>query len=329
MRDWILLAAEMTLLIVATNVSYGQNERPLTAPDSVILSGWQYGNLFVTTPEGSFPVNSPPGSSDQGYFVLPALSPNGDLIAWGLTLPDISGRAKCNPRTLGCAVPGLVQHRSTMGVYSLRDKTWNTYGDFCELGAGSAAFSPDGMKVAFEAKIDTGDRGCYSDDVTETLLILDLVSGQFTWVPDTVGVMANARISWSPDGKYIAAQFGAWAPSSSIVLIEVGSWIQKQIAEGWDPSWSPKGDLIAYETDEGTKCVVARPDGTEAKLILHVGGDSQIPMGVVWSPDEKTLWLSEEEFSGKTRVASVDLATGKVKKMPKYTPSVFGWVQNH
>jgi WD40-like Beta Propeller Repeat len=329
MRDRLTPILQLALLMVSADLLYGQNERPITAPDSVVLSGWQYGDLFVTTSDGSFRVTGPPGSSDQGYFVLPALSPNGDLIAWGLTLPDVSGNAKCDPRILGFAVPGLVHHRSTMGVYSLLDKTWNTYGDFCELGAGSAAFSPDGMKVAFEAKIDTGDRGCFSDYATEALLILDLASGMFTQIPDTVGVMANARISWSPDGKYIAAQFGSWAPSSRIVLIAVGSWVQKQIAEGWDPSWSPKGDLISYETGEGTKCMIARPDGTQARLVLHAAGGSQIPMGAVWSPDEKTLWLSEEEFSGKTKVASVDLATGKVKKMPKYTPSVFGWVQNH
>jgi hypothetical protein len=48
-------------------------------------------------------------------------------------------------------------------------------------------------------------------------------------------------------------------------------------------------------------------------------------MGAVWSPDEKTLWLSEEEFSGKTEVVSVDLATCEIKKMPKHTPSIFGW----
>jgi hypothetical protein len=49
-------------------------------------------------------------------------------------------------------------------------------------------------------------------------------------------------------------------------------------------------------------------------------------MGAAWSPDETTLWLSEQEFSGKTEVVRVDLATGEVNKMPKNTPSVFGWV---
>jgi hypothetical protein len=46
----------------------------------------------------------------------------------------------------------------------------------------------------------------------------------------------------------------------------------------------------------------------------------------VWSPDGKTLWLSEREDTGHTEVVSVDLATGKLQKMSKDTPYVFGWV---
>jgi Tol biopolymer transport system component len=49
-----------------------------------------------------------------------------------------------------------------MGVYSVRDKTWKQYGDFYQVG--SAAFSPDGKKVAFIDEPDS-DR--------QTLMILD------------------------------------------------------------------------------------------------------------------------------------------------------------
>jgi Tol biopolymer transport system component len=332
MRNRLPLGLQLALLTLLSSVVHGQNEHPLTAPDSVILSGWEYGDLFVTTPAGSFPVQGPPGFSDRGYFVIPALAPGGDRIAWGLTLPDDSDRTKCDPSIVTCALPGRTQYKSVMGVYSLRDKTWKTYGDFCQMGAGSAVFSPDGTKIAFKAQVRADEHSsCDSGYSMSALLILDLVSSQFTQVPNTSMVMANARISWSPDGKYLAVQFGAWGPPNSIVLIEVGSWVQKPIADGWNPSWSPKGDWIAYEIDGGTKCMIAHPDGIDAKLILDVGhrsglGGWQLPMGAAWSPDETTLWLSEQEFSGKTEVVRVDLATGEVNKMPKNTPSVFGWV---
>lgn len=98
MRNWLPIGLQLALLTVVNNVVYGQNEHPLTAPDSVILSGWEYGDhLFISTPAGSFPVQGPPGSIHGGYFVLPALAPGGDRIAWGLTLPDESDRTKCDP----------------------------------------------------------------------------------------------------------------------------------------------------------------------------------------------------------------------------------------
>lgn len=97
MRSWLSVGLQLTLLMVLHNVVYGQGEHPFTAPGSIILLGWEHGNLFVATPTGSFPVQGPPGFTDRGYFVLPALAPGGDRIAWGLTVPDDSDSAKCDP----------------------------------------------------------------------------------------------------------------------------------------------------------------------------------------------------------------------------------------
>jgi Tol biopolymer transport system component len=326
MRNWLTFGLQLALLTVVNNVVYGQNEHPLTGPDSVILSGWEYGDrLFVTTPAGSFPVQGPPGFTDRGYFVLPALAPGGDRIAWGLTLLDNSDRTKCDPSVVTCALPGPTQYKSVMGVYSLRDKTWKTYGDFCDRGAGSAAFSPDGAKIAFTASMRAQGSKCGADYETHALLILDLLTGQFTQVPNAASVVAKAQISWSPDERYLAVQM------DRITLIETGSWAQTAIAKGENPSWSPKGDWIAYDVGAGMACMIAHPDGTEAKMILDAfgrrgWGNWALSMGAVWSPDGKTLWLSEQEDTGKMEVMSVDLATGKVNKMPKGTPSVLGWV---
>lgn len=339
MRNWLPLGLQFVLLTVLSSVVHGQNEHPLTAPDSVILSGWEHGDhLFVSSPTGNFPVQGPPGFTVRGNLVLPALAPAGDRIAWGLTLLDDSDRTRCDPSTVVvCALPGPAQYKSVMGVYSLHDKTWKTYGDFCDRGAGSAAFSPDGTKIAFAASIRSHDSNCDGHHETYALLILDLMTSQFTQVPNTASVVANVQISWSPDGRFIAVQLRRWnCPGGkplidSIVLIEVGSWAQKAIAEGENPSWSPKGDWIAYDTGNGMACRIARPDGTDAKLILDAfsrrgWGNWDLPIGAVWSPDGKTLWLNEREDTGHTEVVSVDLATGKLKKMSKDTPYVFGWV---
>ena len=330
MRSWLSVGLKFTLLMVLHNGVYAQGEHPFTAPGSIILSGWEYGNLFVTTPAGSFPVQGSPSFANR-YSVIPALAPGGDRIAWGLTVPDDSDRTKCDPSIVTCALPGPTQYKSVMGVYSLRDKTWKTYGDFCDMGSGSAVFSPDGTKIAFEARMRGSSGDCDSGNGTVALLILDLATGQFAQVPDTASVEIKARISWSPDGRYLAAQFGSWG-ASRIALIEIGSWVQKTIADGADPSWSPNGDWIAFESnDYGDRCIIIHPDGTGTRPVFRVGHrwslwDWGIPMGAVWSPDEKTILLTEQDFWGTTDVVSVDLATGKVKKMPHGTPSVFGWV---
>lgn len=342
MRNWLSMGVQLALLMVLNNVAYGQNEHPVAAPDSVILSGYEYGDriffttptgtsweysagLLATTPAGTFPVQGPPGFTIRGYFVLPALAPAGDRIAWGFSLPD-SDRTKCDPSTVvACALPGPTQYKSVMGVYSLRDKTWKTYGDFCDRGVGSEAFSPDGTKIAFSASMRTQNSKCDVGSNTRALLILDLVTGQFTRVPNATSVVEKAQISWSPDGRHLAVQM------DQITLIEIGSWAQTVIIKGENPSWSPKGDWIAYDVGAGMACMIAHPDGTDAKLILDAfarrgWSNWGLDMGTVWSPDGKTLWLSEQADTGKMEVVSVDLATGKVKKMPKGTPSIFGWV---
>jgi dipeptidyl aminopeptidase/acylaminoacyl peptidase len=330
MRTRLLVALQLAALIFP-RASCGQNERTFTEPNSILLLGWAYGDILVATPSGNIAVENLRGSQRRGYFVIPGLSPRVDQVAWGLTLPIDSGGTRCDDLLIVCNLPGYAEYKSVMGVYSLRDKGWKTYGDFCPMGAGSAAFSPDGAKIAFEAEIRSTNSSCSSGDGRSALLILDLATGQFTQVPNTAMVMANARISWSPDGRFLAGQVGAWSSSSEVVLIEVGSWVQKVIADGWNPSWSPFGDWIAFQTEGGSKCMIIHPDGTGARMVFDVGrksgwGDWALPWGVVWSPDEKTLILSEEEFSGRTNVVSMDLATGKVKKMPRHTPSIFAWV---
>jgi hypothetical protein len=329
MRNWFPVVLSLVLLSASSRVFWGQDEHLITEPNSALLFAWDYGDLLVSTPAGSIDVPGPAGPVGGGYFVIPAIAPRGDLIAVGLTLPDHSDRTKCDPSVVACALPGTTQNMSVMGVYSLRDKEWKTYGDFCQMGAGSAAFSPDGTKIAFEATMRSASQNCSFGYEKKSLLILDLASGWFTQVPNTASVIPNAKISWSSDGRYLAVEFGSRGPNS-IVLIEMGSWTQKMIAVGGDPSWSPKGDWIAYETGAGAACKIMHPDGTSAKMVLDAFrrfGAWAVESGAVWSPDEGTILLNEREEGGRINVVSVDLDTGKVKKIAKRTPRVFGWVQ--
>src|ERR1035438_207543 len=101
-----------------------------------------------------------------------------------------------------------------MGVYSLRDEAWKFYGDFCLVG--SAAFSPDGRKVAFMGKVRSGNPDCGYVYGSEMLMILDLETGQFMPVPDTGAMPENGQLSWAPDGRRLAVEL-----KGQIVSIEI------------------------------------------------------------------------------------------------------------
>lgn len=328
MRDWFTIVLSLVFLSASSRGCWAQDEHLVTEPNSALLFAWDYGGgLLLSTPTGTLEVPGPDGGPVDAVNFSPALAPGGNRIAIGFRLPDDTARTQCDPSVVTCALPGTTQYMWVMGVYSLRDKEWKTYGDFC--GAGTPAFSPDGTKIAFEAGIRLAVQSCGVGYGKNALLILDLASGQFTQVPNGPAVMPRAQISWSPDGRYLAIDSGA-GPQESIVVIEVGSGVQKTLAVGGNPAWSPNGDWIAYDVRAGMACMMMRPDGTGAKLVLDAfrrWGAWDVDSGAVWSPDERTILLNEREEGGRINVVSVDLDTGKVKIIAKRTPRVFGWVQ--
>ena len=307
--------------MMLSRASYGETKGTFAVPQSTLL--FSYTSLRLTTSKQEFIVPNPPGLMGEGFspLPLPALAPSGEIVAGALALPIDAERRRFH----------LV-----IGVYSLLNNSWRTYGDFCSSDHGSVAFSPEGTKVAFISNSKEGSSNC--DSSPKLLRILDLVTGNLTTVPYPAEyLMENARLSWSPDGKYLAAQSGHWAsPTQHIVVIEVASGIGKTIAVGTDPSWSPKGDWIAY-TEAGSmqKCMLIHPDGTGVKMVRDLSkeyrrGYWKFYYGAVWSPDGAKLLLNESELEvpGSLVVTMLDLTTGKVTTESKHGMVVFGWANN-
>jgi hypothetical protein len=289
---------------VCTLSIYADNSRVFSMPDSTLLFG-TYDELRLVTPDRAEAIKPPARVTyNQGYFAYPTISPKSDLIAWGFALKVQRDRTK----------PDI---RFTMGVYSIADKSWKTYGDFDDVG--QPAFSPDGLQIVFIAKREN----------TTELLILDVASGSMKSAPHPATAFSP---SWSPDSKRLVlntTQPSHENPSVTVFNLNTGS-IQS-LGEGVDPRWSPNGEWIAYYDPSGAKCLLVHPDATEVKVVRTLkqstfsyrrfGWD-----GPVWSPDSKQLLLTEMKGDGNySDVVLLDVVTGHVTRRARNVLPIFGW----
>jgi len=317
-----------TFLMIGTGFSQTSDNRPggctgcFSEPKSMLLFSGENGDLNLVTPSGTLTVPHLPNWAGQEATPLQAISPSGDRVAWRLRLMLNADLVKCDPSNKRwCDPQPRPIFKSVMGVYSVRDKSWKQYGDFCEVG--SAVFSPDGNKIAFFA-----EQKCTVASRDDGLMILDLQTGEMAPVPCSgyKSIFWMSQLSWSPDGKFLAAS-GAYG-QGGIFVIDLASGEIKTIAEGHDPSWSPKGDWIAYALT--VECMIVHPDGTGARSVLEKEPkwmNDTLDKPIIWSPDGEKLLLNQRQIEGyRNRVIMVDVASGHAIRISKNGEYVLGWV---
>lgn len=281
--------------------------------------------------------------SPCGTATLPAWSPDGTQIAWygkRWPIPNLhhaSGsikllRAICVSDANGKNIHAL--RHTTCSERCLKELSeplgqlyWVTSGMLYGTDAGIFTI-PAGQRPALVAGIppnpfslDTaGDRVAAGASECPTcrgpVKIFSVASGAL--VGKAGGTkLDNIEPSLSPDGSQVVfARFtkGVGKPRGIWTASADGSHLQRLAPSGDNPLWSPAGNRIAYVAPTGAYPVALRVvpagGGTSTTLLRQIGS----LFG--WSPDGREIAFADT----KTRLAVVDVATGKVRILLKLHP---------
>lgn len=151
----------------------------------------------------------------------------------------------------------------------------------------SPAWSPDGARLAYLRKVDS---------IWE-VVILNIISQ--TW--HTISAFQSpmlAKVSWSPDGRYLVGDVGCCATGREIILLDPGgTQLYRRIPYSFRYTWSPDGKYLALGRDEPLDPPISVEGGDSSSLILlnTISGAEQIIMqGTSEALYFPVCWLSEE-----------------------------------
>lgn len=162
------------------------------------------------------------------------------------------------------------------------------------------AYSPNGQKIAYYK-------------AWEGIAVYDLNKKTTTMaVPRNWAEFA----SFSPDGKQLVFHewVGSWYSADvSLYIVNVDGSGLRKVTPGERPVWSPKGDLIAYDTCQGTACgiFVVKPNGQGVRQVTSDAGGN-----AAWSPDGKKIAYCSSA-DGDSEIWMVNLDGSGVKQLTK------------
>jgi len=164
------------------------------------------------------------------------------------------------------------------------------------------AYSPNGQKIAYYKTF-------------EGIAVYDLQKKTTTMaVPTNLAEFG----SFSPDGKQLVFHEWVgnwWSANVSLYVVNVDGSGRYKLTPGERPVWSPKGDLIAYDSCQGTDCgiFVVKPKGQGVRQVTKDAGGN-----AAWSPDGKKIAYCSS-VDGDSEIWIVNLDGSGVKQLTKNT----------
>jgi Tol biopolymer transport system component/pimeloyl-ACP methyl ester carboxylesterase len=226
--------------------------------------------IYVMHPDGSDPRRLTENNTNE---FAPAWSPDGQAIIFETDRND--------PKPVNC-FPNCL-----MKLY-IMDANGNNWRQLMDLpgSEGHANWSPDGMRIAFEA-----DR---NDDGKGEIYIVGIDDGSpQTLIADEAD---NRAADWSPDGKQIAfmsnldGNYDIYVMDVPDIRGEGGSNIRKVVDTGFNdyfPDWSPDGKQIAFFAADWPSIrqdiYLINADGSDMKKLTDT--TRVVDEDPKWSPD--------------------------------------------
>ena len=181
-------------------------------------------------------------------------------------------------------------------------------------------WSPDGERIAFHAEIPRW-----------SIQTATINGGDVKQVASAEWHGGNP--SWSANGKEIAF-VGDAGGTHRIFIVKLGSddvrtFLRKESPRMSTPSWSPKGDKLAFSWSRwgirNTSAIfVANRDGSRLRQMSE-----RVPLAyyAAWSPDGDRIVYVEEAVERDRQIAVVDVETGRKTQLThrgwNITPSWF------
>ena len=356
----IVMVALLIVALAATALFIGSQRRQLPPPFGPASNGAivysESGDLFIADdlsgearsllagPEqDTYPVFANQGDrvafvrgTDGGFQVMVVNADGFDLTVLG-DLPGGLDRMTWSPDGSALLVSYSETDYTGLTAAIVNADGSGIHGLDTGMTADYATWRPDGRQIVFRGHdLDAGTSSAYVVDADGTnLRRLDIA---------TQGDVDFEGMTWSPDGRHLSFMSAGelsgdegWQINVADIAAD-GSLtelhplrLDPDADHEYYPSWSPDSSQLAFmrEKDFRRQIGISNADGTGFRLVGPETATSN-NLGATWSPDGKTLLITEfpdyEPAREKLRkMWSVDVATGETTEVQN---PVASWQRN-